>query len=232
MMTGTGRPKTVPCPKTENHVPSLSAMSMFLPPEYVSVRPWIADSIPSVTISELSFRYPTRNPINAPNAIVIANITGIARAGPILSCKSRTTMVENDIIDPTDRSRFPLMTTNVTPSAMHPRMADDRTTPSTLSRLRNRSFASVKPIMNTAKAMRIPLRANRAIVALRRSALSCEIVSSDKCHPSINHYDLSRHVVAVSGCEICSCTDDISWLSYAPFQYRGRKFVHSLTGPL
>jgi hypothetical protein len=42
-------------------------------------------------------------------------------------------MVEKDIIEPTDRSRLPLMTTKVTPSAMTPRIAEDRTTPMTLS---------------------------------------------------------------------------------------------------
>ena len=42
-------------------------------------------------------------------------------------------MVENDIIEPTDRSRLPLITTKVTPSAITPRMAEERTTPKTLS---------------------------------------------------------------------------------------------------
>ena len=47
-------------------------------------------------------------------------------------------MVENDIIEPTDRSRLPLITTKVTPSAITPRIAEDRTTPSTLSMARKR----------------------------------------------------------------------------------------------
>jgi hypothetical protein len=64
----------------------------------------------------------------------MANIAGIASAGPILSCRSSTTMVENDIIEPTDRSRLPLITTKVTPSAITPRIAEERITLKMLSR--------------------------------------------------------------------------------------------------
>ena len=82
-------------------------------------------------------------------------------------------MVENDIIDATDRSRLPLMTTKVTPSAITPRMAEDRTTPMTLSMPRNRLFAIAKPIMNSTKATRIPCRArNWPSILSRFSAIS------------------------------------------------------------
>ena len=94
--------------------------------------------------------------MKAPRQSVMANIAGIASVGPILSCRSSTTMVEKDIIDPTERSRLPLMTTKVTPSAMTPRMAEERTTPMMLSGSRKRPLASEKPIMNNAKAMRMP----------------------------------------------------------------------------
>ncbi len=119
----------------------------------------MAESMPKVTISEFSFKYPTRKPMKAPRQSVIANIAGIASVGPNLSCRSKTTIVENDIIDPTERSRFPPITTKVTPKAMTPRMADDRITPNTLSTARNRSFAIAKPIMNSTKATKIPCRA-------------------------------------------------------------------------
>ncbi len=68
----------------------------------------------------------------------MTNMVGIARAGPMRSCRSSITMVENDIIEPTDRSRLPLITTNVTPRAITPMIAEERTTPSTLSIPRNR----------------------------------------------------------------------------------------------
>jgi hypothetical protein len=70
-------------------------------------------------------------------------------------------MVENDIIEPTERSRLPLTTTKVTPSAMTPRMAEERITLMMLSGLRNCPLASVKPIMNKAKATRMPCRARK-----------------------------------------------------------------------
>ncbi len=134
----------------------------------------MADNMPSVTIRELSFRYPTRKPISAPSAMVMANITGMASSGPILSCKSSTTMVENDIIEPTDRSRLPLITTKVTPRAMTPTIAEDRTTPMTLSSARKRSFNKAKPIMKITNATRMPCRAKKVpIVFSRSSAIIC-----------------------------------------------------------
>ncbi len=69
-------------------------------------------------------------------------------------------MVENDIIDPTDRSSFPAITTKVTPSAMTPRIVAERTTPRMLSMPRNRSFASAKPIMKITNATKMPCRAS------------------------------------------------------------------------
>ena len=115
----------------------------------------MADSIPSVTISEFNFRNATRNPMKAPSASVMANIVGMASVGPIVSCRSRTTMVEKDIIDPTERSRLPLITTKVTPSAITPRIADERTTPMILSGSMKRGFAMVNPMINSAKATRM-----------------------------------------------------------------------------
>jgi hypothetical protein len=54
---------------------------------------------------------------------------------------------------------LPPITTKVTPSAMTPRIAEDRTTPKTLSMSMNRGFQSVNPTMNTMKATRMPWRA-------------------------------------------------------------------------
>ena len=76
--------------------------------------------------------------MKAPKASVSPNIAGIASVGPSVSCRSSTTMVEKDIIDPTDRSRLPPITTKVTPSAITPRMAEDRITPKMLSIAMNR----------------------------------------------------------------------------------------------
>src|SRR6056297_3620680 len=252
---GTGIPSAEPCPNTENHVPSLSAISMFCPPDQVSVRPWIADSIPSVTISELSLRYPTRKPMIAPRHSVSANIATIANSGPSVSCRSSTTMVENDIIDPTDRSRLPEITTKVTPSAITPRMADERTTLNMLSTVRNFGLASVKPTMNSTNAIRIPCLARnvpifclfmadgppprspgegpaRLPVASVMALLPTAELASDQRHASVDHDDLAGHVVAVPRGEERRRSRDVGRHRDAALEDLGRELLHRLPGAL
>src|SRR6056297_1435271 len=200
----------------------------------------MADSIPKVTISELSLRYPTRKPIKAPRHSVMPNIAGIARSGPSSSCKSSTTMVEKDIIDPTERSRLPLMTTKVTPSAMIPRMAEDRTTLNRLSMVRNFGLAMVKTIMKIAKAIRMPCFARTVpiccFVSVAMSSSQRSLASgpyqSDQGHSPVDHHDLTGHVVAVLGRKKCCRPGDILRRGHAALEDFGRKLLHRLSRTL